>query len=213
MSYAPISKQQIGAIHAEKSRAALDDETYRDILRRETGRASSKQLNSAEAGRVLDYLRALPGRSDRPLKEPSKKVRGAVRISGAYAGKLRALWLTGYNLGVIDDRTDRALLDFIERQTGISHPDWWTEAAQANRAIEALKAWIEREAGVDWRDCRSTLDHQRAAYHALRRRLVALGVRNHMPEDVSRFQSVQFIEWMRLCGAQLRKALKARAAA
>ncbi|CAA0128987.1 Uncharacterised protein [Starkeya nomas] len=212
MSTAPISKEQIGAIHAAKSRAGLDEDTYRDVLRRETGQSSSKALNAREAGRVLDYLRALPGRVDAPLKGPSKPAaRGAVRMDGPYAGKLRALWITGFNLGVVRNRRDAGLLAFVERQTGISHPAWWREAADANKAIEALKAWIGREAGVDWSGCRSTRDMQEASYHALRRRLVELGARCHMPEDTRRFEGEQFIEWMRLGGEQLRKAKGARA--
>lgn len=214
MSTAPISKEQIGAIHAAAHRAGLDDDTYRDVLKRETGRASSKHLNSAEAGRVLNYLRALPGRGDGPLKAASKPaVRGAVRMDGPYAGKLRALWITGYNLGVVGNRRDAGLVAFCARQTGISHPDWWRDATTANKAIEALKAWIGREAGIDWSDCRSVLDMQRASYFALRRRLIEAGAVTHMPEDTSRFQQPQFIEWMRLGGEQLRKVLRARAAA
>lgn len=211
MSTAPASRQQIGAIHAAKSRAGLDDDTYRDVLRRETGQASSKALNAGEAGRVLDYLRALPGRPDAPLKPASKGRKGAVRIDGAYAGKLRALWITGYNLAIVTDRTDRALLAFCERQTGIAHPNWWRDDVPARRAIEGLKAWIGREAGIDWSGARGTRGMQELAYHALRRRLAEAGVRTFMPADTSRFESAQFIEWMRIAGERLRKALGERA--
>lgn len=210
MSTAPASRQQIGAIHAAKSRAGLDDDSYRDMLRRETGQSSSKSLNAREAGRVLDYLRALPGRPDAPLKTPSKRRKGAVRIDGTYAGKLRALWITGYNLGVVEDRSDRALVAFCERQTGIAHPNWWRDAAPAQAAIEGLKAWIAREAGVDWSRARSPRALQEAAYHALRRRLIELRVRVHMPADTSRFETPQFIEWMRSGGEQLRAVMGER---
>ncbi|GLK74712.1 regulatory protein GemA [Ancylobacter dichloromethanicus] len=206
MSTAPASRQQIGAIHAAKSRAGLDDDSYRDMLRRETGQPSSKGLNAGEASRVLDYLRALPGRPDMPLKACSKG-RKAIRIDGTYAGKLRALWITGYNLGVVEDRSDKALLAFCERQTGIAHPNWWRDAAPAQAAIEGLKAWIGREAGVDWSRARSPRALQEAAYHALRRRLIEQRVRVHMPADTSRFESPQFIEWMRAGGEQLRRAM------
>ena len=202
MSTAPCSKQQIGAIHAAKANAALDDDTYRDILARLTGRRSSRDLNSAEAAKVLNHLNGL-----------SKSVKGSVRMSGTYAGKLRALWLTGYNLGVVADRRDTALLAFVERQTKISHPDWWTDAATANRAIEGLKDWIGREAGIDWSACRTTRQMQEAAYFALHRRLTEVGLTSHMPDDTSRFIGTTFIEWMRTGGQRLRHAQKKRAAA
>lgn len=209
MSTAPASRQQIGAIHAAKSRAGLDEDSYRDMLRRETGQITSKSLTSREAGRVLDYLRGLPSRPDAPLKAPSKAGK-AIRLDGTYAGKLRALWITGYNLGVVEDRSDKALLAFCERQTGIAHPNWWRDAAPAQAAIEGLKAWIGREAGVDWSRARTTRGAQEAAYHALRRRLIERRVRVFMPADTSRFEGAQFIEWMRVGGEQLRAVMGER---
>ncbi|MEM7426739.1 MAG: phage protein GemA/Gp16 family protein [Pseudomonadota bacterium] len=59
-------------------------------------------------------------------------------------GKLRALWIAGWNLGVIRDRRDQALFAFIKRQTVIDHPRFLVNAD------DSLKAMLRREAGVDW---------------------------------------------------------------
>ncbi len=47
------------------------------------------------------------------------------------------------------DRTDAGLAAWLRRQTGLETAAW-TEPAGLARAVEALKAWLAREAGVDW---------------------------------------------------------------
>lgn len=136
--------RQIGAIHALKTRVGLDDASYRDVLEAETGKRSSKGLSVSEAGRVMDRLKLLSGGSSAPLKE------GAERLSGKYVGVCRALWLTGWNLGVFDDRRDSAMIAFTKRQTGLDHVNWLRDDAQAVQVIEALKGWLTRETGFDW---------------------------------------------------------------
>lgn len=146
-----ISNQQIGAIHALKARAKLDDDSYRDLLARETGRRSAKELTLDQAGRVIDRLKVLSGGSEAPVKAASKPLaEGALKLEGPFVGQCRSLWIAGWNLGVIDDRTDRALVAFVERQTGIASLSWLRDPAQAQMVIEALKAWINRVADVAW---------------------------------------------------------------
>jgi len=141
MNAAAVSKDQIRAIHALKSRARLDEETYRDFLARETGKRSSKELSRSEAIRVIDGLKGV-----------STPVQRVVRnnLNGPFAAKLRALWISAYHLGIAKDRRDSAMLAFVKRQTGIEHTRWLREPRDAAKAIEGLKAWIAREAGVDW---------------------------------------------------------------
>lgn len=155
---APASSKQIGAIHALKARLGLDDDSYRDVLQAETGKRSAKGLSSSEAWRVMERLKVLSGgRQDAPTK-PSAA--GALRLDGPFAAVCRAFWLAGYNLGVVHDRTDRALVAFVVRQTGIDHLNWVRDGADAQKAIEALKSWISREAGgVTWDVEKKTLKH------------------------------------------------------
>jgi hypothetical protein len=51
---------------------------------------------------------------------------------------------------VVEAREDTALVAFVRRQTGIDHLNWVRDAADAQKVIEALKAWLTREAGVHW---------------------------------------------------------------
>ncbi|CAA0129002.1 Uncharacterised protein [Starkeya nomas] len=63
------------------------------------------------------------------------------------------------------DRRDTALVAFVERQTGIPTLNWVRDAEDANKAIEALKDWINRITPVTWN----------ASAHALRARRMSVG--------------------------------------
>lgn len=135
----------LAAIHIAKKDLRLDDDTYRDVLERVTGKRSARELTIVESGRVLDEMKRLG------FKAASKPARaGAVVLEGPYVPKLRALWISGWNLGVVKDRTDEGLAAFVRRQAKIDHMNWLRDAADANRVIEAIKGWLAREAGVVW---------------------------------------------------------------
>jgi phage gp16-like protein len=134
---------QLKKIHALRREAGLDDDSYRDLLQAVTGERSAKAIDVGAAARVIDRLQGLSSNL-------RSGVEGAMDLTGPYAGKLRALWISGYHLGVVRDRTDRALCAFLKRQTGIEHTRWLRDAGDARRVIEALKAWLAREAGVEW---------------------------------------------------------------
>ena len=143
LSTHPATTGMISTIHVLKARAFEDDETYRDFLRKEAGVDSAKQLTVRTAGRVIDRLRELAGEAP--------AVRGAVGgLNSAIGGKLRALWIAGYDLGVVTDRTDRAMLSYLQRQTGVSHTHFLSNPAAASSAIEGLKGWLARAAAVEW---------------------------------------------------------------
>lgn len=162
--------QQIAAIHTLAKRAGFTEDLRRDFMFREVGKRSTKLMTVEEAAKVIDRLRVAAGES---------KAEGAVAgLDAPVAGKLRALWIAGWNLGVVGNRTDRAMLAFLERQTGVSHTRFLTEPGQATAAIEALKKWIARKGGVAWpagKDDRDALASRRAVIDAQWARFVALG--------------------------------------
>lgn len=200
------SARQIGAIHAIASKVGLDDDTRRDLIERETGKRSARDLSWAEAGRVIDCLKGLaPART---ATAPTAK--GAASLDGRYAGKLRALWISGWHLGVVHDRSDKALLSFVERQTGLSHLRFLHDPAEAALAIEGLKAWFAREANVDWPHDRNADvgDLKLAVIAAQRRRLAALGV----PLDDVGLPGETLDDEIQAHGRVLRAALRRRPA-
>lgn len=128
----------IAAIHVAKKQLGLDDETYRAVLLRITGKNSAGQMSPAEQSAVVQEFR-------RQGFNPDKR-----GLQGPFAKKLQALWIAAWNLGIVRDRRDAAMLMFVKRQTNIDHTRFLLDAEDAAKAIDALKAWMAREAHVDW---------------------------------------------------------------
>lgn len=122
----------LAKIHVLKKQAMLDDDTYRDILERETGKRSSKSMSHSEHLQVIDALTAIAPKQDNQ------------RATGKFARKLQALWIAGYNLGVVSNKSDQAMMAFLKRQTGLEHHRFLQGGKDANKAIDALKLWIRR---------------------------------------------------------------------
>ncbi|WP_420132633.1 regulatory protein GemA [Rhodopseudomonas sp.] len=157
----------IATIHTLKGRAKLDDDSYRDLLEQFGGQRSAKDLSITEAGRVIDRLRELTG---------DHGIKGAVAgLDSPIGTKLRALWIAAYDLGIVRDRTDRAMLAFVQRQTGVAHTRFLQDSSAGAAAVDGLRAWLERAAGVDWpSDRRDVIAAKRAVLNAQWLRLVAL---------------------------------------
>ncbi len=132
-------------IHIARKQLALDDETARDIYEQVTGKRSLKLMSESERLRVVSAL------EQKGFKRSSRTRRnGQKMLTGEFAKKLQAIWIAGWNLGVVRNRDDAALLKFVKRQTGIDHTRFLNHAEDANKAIEALKAWLARETPLDW---------------------------------------------------------------
>lgn len=141
----------LAAIHVGKKQLRLDDEDYRDLLQRVTGKRSSAGMAEGEQKAVLEEMRRLGFKS--ASKTGSKGPRK--RLEGPYAAKLQALWIALWNLGAVDNRGDAALLAFAKRQCGIERTEWIRDPDDAKAVIEALKAMATRE-GVVWTTTRRT---------------------------------------------------------
>jgi len=135
--------EQTRAIHALRRQSGMADGEYRAHLQARFNVVSSRLLTEAQASDLLDDLRAAAGQP-RPVLH-------AKRASGRFAPVLQALWLAAYNLGIVTDPRDSALLAFVRRQCRVDHDRFLQDGADAQPAIEGLKAWIAREGGVIWR--------------------------------------------------------------
>jgi hypothetical protein len=132
------------AIHVAKKQMGLDDDTYRAKLVRITGKRSVKDMTESERQQVLTIFR------NEGFAPAARRADGRQKLTGRFAKKLQALWIAAWNLGIVRDRDDAALISFVKRQTGIDHTRFLVFADDASRAIEALKSWIRREAGVSY---------------------------------------------------------------
>lgn len=147
----------IAAIHVAKKQLGLDEETYRAKLTVITGKDSTKVMTEAERERVLQVFR-----KEGFQPKSNRRADGRLKLTGKYVGKLQALWISAFNLGIVQNRDDAALVKFVERQTGIEHVRFLKNAADARKAVEALKGWIARVGGVDWSDTEIMSDYARA---------------------------------------------------
>lgn len=174
----------LAKVHIAAKDRALSDDAYRDVLERVTGKRSAAALGVRQLDDVLAEFRRLGFDDVRQRKAPARaKAPGGRLAASPHAGKIRALWLSAWHLGVVEDPSERALAAFAKRQTGVDMMQW-LPPERAVSVIEALKAWLTREAGVDWSGYRlshadgswSTVEHpRRRVIEAQWQRLYALG--------------------------------------
>lgn len=164
---APYRNPMLSKIHIARKELDLDDATYRAILKRVTGKDSSKGLGGLQLIAVVDEFKRLGWK---PKTQPK---RGGSRPMAAdpQSAKIRALWLALYHLGAVRDPAESALSAFAKRMTHVAALQW-LDGAQANRVIEALKDWCGREGFAPSRD--STVSKQ-LLLHALWTKLATLG--------------------------------------
>lgn len=140
-------------MHVAKRDLGLDDDTYRAVLVRVTGKRSSKDMSERERQAVLnEFVR----QGFKPASKAREKAGKA--LSGPYAKKAQALWIALWNLGAVENKRDSALLAFVCRQTAIERTEWILDAKHGRAVIEALKSWCARE-GVDWEVGTMAPDH------------------------------------------------------
>ena len=143
-------RRACGRVHARAKQLGLDDDARRDLQRRETGHESCADMNAAELRRVLAAMNGGAGGRDHAAPARTRGRRGGDKArTGPLLDKLTALWITGYHLGVVRDRSDAGLARWFRRQTGLDAPAW-AKPPELAQAIEALRAWLAREGGVDW---------------------------------------------------------------
>lgn len=149
----------LAAIHVAKKTLGLDDDTYRAKLHLITGKTSARDLTEGERERVLAEFRRNGWRPE------ARRADGRQKLTGKYAAKLQALWIAAYNLGIVRNRDDAALVAFVKRQTGIDHVRFLSSGPDAARAIEAMKSWLTREAAVDWGQRAGVMPYQNEAWY------------------------------------------------
>lgn len=130
-------KKQIGAIHFGKKSLGLDEDTYRAMLERVTGKTSAADMDTRELALVLDEMRRL-GVKRKPGTE-----KDFTRSADPLLRKMFAMWKAMGADGIVIDPSRPALRAFVKRQTGIDNPEWLT-GSDVSKVIEAFKQWRAR---------------------------------------------------------------------
>ncbi len=151
----------IKTIYACRRAAGLDDEAARDVYHRVTGKRSLKLMSSGEQDQVAAEFKRLAG-------TPQRRPDGRRKLDGKFAAKLQALWIACWNLGIVQERDDAALMKFIKRQSKVDDARWLWDGLDAAKTIEALKSMLDR-AGVDWNAGSHLTAHERLAGYKIAR--------------------------------------------
>lgn len=109
---------------------------YRALYERVTGKDSLRAMDDKELARVLLAFKTT-GEGAAP------KLGGVTLCQNPLARKVRSLWLTLRDMGVLRDSSEQALLAYIKHQTATERMEW-LDAVQFQFVIESLKKWIER---------------------------------------------------------------------
>jgi phage gp16-like protein len=115
---------------------AMEEDDYRALLERVTGQRSAKHCRAHE-------LRAVIAEFERMGFLPSTTIRRRTLGGGAVVRKARAMWISLYQLGAIDDCSDAGLEAFGKRQLNVDRIQWASER-EGYRLIEALKGIAQR---------------------------------------------------------------------
>lgn len=133
-------QQLIRLIHVGKRELSLDEETYRALVKSgsKTSHDSTSMLTAAQLELVLDAMKA----RGFIVKTGGKPVSSTLK--DPQAQKIRALWLELHTRGYVNNPGDTAMNAFIKRITHVDRMEWLS-TAQASKAIETLKSWLDRD--------------------------------------------------------------------
>ncbi len=132
----------IAAIHTGFKQLGIEDDDKRAVYARVTGKDRLTLMKPAEKDAVLQELRRLG------FTPTARRPNGKLQLTGKFAKKLQALWIGAWNLGLVAERDDAALVAFVKRQTGLDQVRFLHHADDARAVVEALKDWMKREARV-----------------------------------------------------------------
>lgn len=122
----------------------IEDDDKRALYFRVTGQSRLSLMSADQEGAVLTELRRLG------FKTVERRPNGAAKLNGKFAKKLQAMWIAAWNLAVVPDRDDAALIGFVKRQTKVDAVQFVHQWDDARAVIEALKARMTRDAGVQF---------------------------------------------------------------
>jgi phage gp16-like protein len=128
----------IAKIHVAKKQLSMEDESYRALLKRVTGKESSADLTDSQLETVIKEFARLGFGA-------AKKHAGKTKLApdDAQVALIRALWLNLYHLGELRDSSEEALASYCNRMSGVASLTW-LHAEQYTRIINGLRGWLAR---------------------------------------------------------------------
>ncbi|PIW30391.1 MAG: hypothetical protein COW30_02465 [Rhodospirillales bacterium CG15_BIG_FIL_POST_REV_8_21_14_020_66_15] len=155
-SVSPVRRALIAKVQIARKQLGLEDDDWRAMLDSLYQKNSSANLSPSQLTDLVEHLKK-QGFKDRPRKaRPATVAPDGSRDADRerLLGKIRALWISLYHLGVLRDPSETALTAMAKRVSGGKDRGIaalaWLNGKAAYQLIEALKKMAEREAGVCW---------------------------------------------------------------
>jgi phage gp16-like protein len=145
-----MTRALIAKIHIAKKQLGLDDELYRQVLADvANGLTSCAKMNVKQLEAVLNHFKA------KGFKAVKSKKAGRLSPPSGTAklpeiDKIRAIWITMAQHGIVKDSSETALNAYVKRMTSTLNQGAgvesvaWVNPSQAIRVLEALKQWHRR---------------------------------------------------------------------
>ncbi|MBE2242450.1 MAG: regulatory protein GemA [Burkholderiaceae bacterium] len=131
----------IKRIHVLRSRLAMDESAYRDLMASLfDGARSSTALDDAQRSRFVRHLQQLADGQPRTTLAQRKPL-------PPRQGKMFSLWQQLADAGLVRDRRMSALNAWIEGRTWLGQrvdSKEWLSSQREDQVIEALKRWLRR---------------------------------------------------------------------
>ncbi|MEO7691265.1 MAG: regulatory protein GemA [Sphingomonas sp.] len=126
----------IGKVHVAKKALGLDDDLYRGVLFDVAGQRSAADCTDAQLIKLVKHFesRGFSAKAKSGAPKPADH---------PMAGKARALWISLYHLGAIDNPSEQAFEAFARRQMQVEKLQW-ADQSKSYQLIEALKKMGER---------------------------------------------------------------------
>lgn len=129
-------RRDLARIHIVSKALGLSEDERRDVVFLLTRQRSCADLDFTGLQQVREHLerRAV----SQGVKLPTKG-----RSQDPMTRMIRGLWIELGKCGKLEDRSERAMLSFVRRQTGKDRLEWCSPGDK-NAVIEALKSWLKR---------------------------------------------------------------------
>ena len=136
----------LAAIHMVQKALGMTKEDAQALKLGITGKASAADMSVAQRRMVLAHLSTLQAIANGKPNQSNQSSRPSSRplADDAQSQKIRALWLTLADAGMVRNRSEAALAAYVKRQTGVEALQW-LQPAQASAVIESLKKWLSRQ--------------------------------------------------------------------
>lgn len=141
----------IKLIHVAKRELNMDEDSYRMLLKNETGKDSCTELTTEQLGLVIDGMKK---RGFKPRKTTVKTTDNkrlspkSGKAKHAEMGKIRAIWIEMNRHGFVRDGSETALDAYVRRMTESQGNKvdilGWCNSDQCRTVLESLKSWHRR---------------------------------------------------------------------